>query len=210
MAIPPFAHIAAVSYFLPAGVGLRYWKLSPAPMKVFTLFCVYSTLHLIAEFTLGRMKISNQFLLNYHQIIELGAILYVYHAWVPGKRLKDLFQYFGLGYSLLWIVNKFFFEDPMRFSENISLVALFLQIIASLIIMNSIVNSSREHVSAHAIFWIALGVLLYASGTIIVNGFSNTILAMGMVYFNILWHINWGFTIIANILYARSFRCRLF
>lgn len=209
MAIPVFAHVAAASYFIPAGVGLRYWKSAPVPLKVFTLFCVYSTLHLIAEFTLGRMKISNQFLLNYHQIVELTAILFVYYSWAIEKRIKNLFLIFGLGYSLMWVVNKLFFEDPMHFSENISILALFIQIISSIIILNALVGSSRESVTRHAIFWIALGVLLYAAGTIIISGFSNTILALGMEYFNILWHFNWGFTIIANILYARSFACTM-
>jgi hypothetical protein len=207
MAIPVFAHIAAASYLIPAGSGIRSWKRLPAPMKVFSLFCIYSFVHLLAEFVLGRMGISNLFLLDYHQIVELLCILFIYAIWIGNKRYKDLFQYLGLAYALLWMINMFYFEDPQQFSEVTAMTALFIQIVTSIIVLNALIRTSREPVAHHSIFWIALGVLLYAAGTIIVSGFSNTILAMGISYFNILWHINWGFTVIANILFARSFLC---
>jgi hypothetical protein len=210
VAIPLFAHVAAASYFIPAGAGFRYWRTSPVPVRVFTVFCIYSTLHLIAEFTLGRLGISNLFLLNYHQIVEFSCILFVYISWVKEERTKDLFQYLGLAYGLVWLINKYFYEDPERFSEVISAVAMVFLMFASVIVLNTLVRSAKEPVREHAVFWIALGVLLYGAGTVVVTSFSNTILAMGMEYFNMLWHINWGFTVITNVLYARSFSCRLF
>ncbi len=210
MTIPVFAHVAAASYFIPAAAGLWFWKRSASPMRIFTLFCVYSTLHLVMEFTLGRFGISNQFLLNYHQIIELLSILYLFHARVPERRTKLLFRSIAGVYSAVWLVNKFFYEDPERFSEGITIAAMLFLMAASVIVLNMIVRTSTEPATHHASFWIALAVLLYGAGTVIITGYSNTILAMGMTAFDIFWHINWGFTVITNIFYARSFLCRSF
>ncbi|NUN68818.1 MAG: hypothetical protein HUU02_03810 [Bacteroidetes bacterium] len=210
MTIPVFAHVAAVSCFIPAAVGLWYWKQSPAAMRVFTLFCLYSTLHLVMEFTLGRLGISNQFLMNYHQIIELLCILYLFHARVTERRTQLFFRALAALYSVLWLVNKFLYEDPERFSEGITIAAMLVLMTASVIVLNMSVRTAAGPVTQHSTFWIALAVLLYGAGTVIITGFSNTILAMGMEAFDTFWHINWGFTILTNLLYARSFRCPSF
>lgn len=210
MTIPIFAHVAAGSFVIPAAVGLRYWRSQNFPMKIFIVFCIYSVFHLAAEFTLGRFGISNQFLSNYHQIVELVCILYVYHQWIDNRFFKRLFISFGIVYCLVWLVNKFFYEDPERFSEMITTIALLFLIVSSVIVMNGLIRTSRESIFQHSIFWIALGVLLYSAGTIVVTSYSNEILAMGILYFNILWHINWGFTIIANIMYSKGLLCKVF
>ncbi|MFA6456464.1 MAG: hypothetical protein WCW40_06535 [Bacteroidota bacterium] len=210
MQIPVFAHIAAASALLPLGAGLRYWKASRFPMKLFAAFSGFSVLHLLVEFVLGRMGKSNMWLVDFHQIVELFCILYVYHAWTTNRRLKDIFQYSAMFYSLTWIINKFYFEDPQHFSEINLSIAMLMLIIASVIILNSLVRITQHSVIRHSVFWIASGVLLYSAGTIIVIALSNQVLAMGIEYFNIMWHINWGFTIFANILYARSFACKIF
>lgn len=210
MAIPPFAHVAAASYLVPAAAGLRSWKLRPKAMKVFALYSLYSVLHLAAEFILGRMGISNQFLLNIQQIAELLCLLYLYDAWTPDPRSRSVFRIFAVGYTVFWAYTMVNSAAAERFSEGSSIAAMLVLMTASVMVLNTLVRSSRETVTAHAIFWIATGVLLYGAGTVIITGFSNTILAMGMEYFNALWHINWGFTIVTNLFYARSFTCKLF
>lgn len=210
MSIPPFAHVAAASYAIPVIVGLRYWRNFRTPLKAFTIFCIYSLLHVIGEYTLGRMGISNQFLLNIHHIVELSAILYVLHSWLREQWMKDLIQYFGMAYILLWFINKSFFEDPMRFSTVISVTALVMFIFTSVIVLLQLLRIADNPLKEYTIFWFALGVLLYASGTIAVDLLSNTIMEMGIEYFNVLWHINWGFTIVSNLLFSRSFACKRF
>ncbi len=210
MQIPVFAHVAAASTLLPMLYGVKVWKTSKQPVRMFTLFCVYSVLHVIAEFTLGRMGISNQFLSNYHQLIEFICILYLYQAWIVESKVKDFFQYVGMLYIILWLINKYYFENPEQFSDVISAAALFLLIVSTVILLHAVNSRTQGPITEHFVFWIATGVLLYSAGTITVIAFSNTILEMGIAYFDVLWHINWGFTVAANILYAKGFTCKVF
>ncbi|MFA6469499.1 MAG: hypothetical protein WCW35_11420 [Bacteroidota bacterium] len=210
MNIPVFAHVAAASSMLPAAAGLWYWKSLSRPLKVFALFCIYALLHVIAEFILGRFGISNLFLINFYHWVELVCVLWIYRAWTSNIRMKDAFQYFAIFYTLVWILNKVYFEDPFHFSEITLSISMLVELIASVMVLNALVRNTTIAVARHSIFWIASGVLLCCSGTIIILAISNTIMSLGQDYFDIMWHINWGFTIISNFMYARSFLCKIF
>lgn len=210
MPIPIFAHFAAASSLLPVITGIYFWKQHTLPIKVFIIFCFFGLATIMSEFVLGKMGISNHSLSNYYLLVEFICVLYVYHRWTLQQWLKDGLQYSGMVYILIWFINKYFYEDPARFSETITTVASGIFIASSIIILHEIVNRTTVKISQQTIFWIASGILLYSSGTIIVMALSNTILEMGIQYFDLLWHINWGFVIIANLMYARSFSCKIF
>ncbi len=210
MQIPVFAHVAAASFFIPAGIGYRNWRILQPPMKIFTLFCFFLVVQVIAEFVLGRLGIANHFVSNIHVLVQVECILFLYFKWVQKTRLKDSLKIAGLMYFVFWFLDVSFLPFPKEFRENIDTVASCILLVASVIILGQIVGVSKISITQYSVFWIAIGTLLYSSGTIVVFSFSNTILNMGMEYFNMLWHINWGFTIIANLFFVRSFSCKTF
>lgn len=210
MQIPVFAHVAAASYLIPAGIGLRNWNMLQTPMKIFALFCFFSVVQVITEFGLGRMGISNHFVSNIHILVQVECIFFLYSQWSQKIRLNDGLKIAGLMYFVFWFLDVSFLPFPKEFRENIDTVASCILLVASVIILGQIVGVSKISITQYSVFWIAIGTLLYSSGTIVVFSFSNTILNMGMEYFNMLWHINWGFTIIANLFFVRSFSCKTF
>lgn len=210
MTIPIFAHFAAASYLIPAVAIIKYRRQLNRPMKVFALFMFYSMLHIASEFILGRFGIHNQFLLNIFRLVFLQSILYLYALWTDQKTVKNLFHFTGLAYLLFWCVDVAFNPFPAEFSEGISVAANIIMMIASIIVLNAANKHSHRRVTEHSVFWIASGIILYAAGTTAVSLMSNAILAMGMEYFNALWHINWGFTILTNLFFARAFLCKTF
>ena len=210
MQIPIFAYVAAASFLIPAGFGVRHWRRLQTSMKIFALFCIFSVIQVTAEFVLGRMGIANQFLSNIYMIVYVGCMLFLYSQWTQKIRLNDGLKIAGLMYFVFWFLDVSFLPFPKEFRENIDTVASFIMLVASVIILGQIVRVSKISITQYSVFWIAIGTLLYSSGTIVVFSFSNTILDMGIEYFNMLWHINWGFTIIANVFFARSFLCKTF
>jgi hypothetical protein len=210
MKIPIFAHIAAGTYLIPAFVGVRYWKNQNKYMKIFTVFFVYSIVSIIAEFIFGRMGISNQILSNIFRLIQLECVLFLYSGWTQQMHLKDGLKIAGLLYLVFWSLDVSFLPFPKEFREHIATAANSIMLVASVIILGHLVKISEKSITQYSVFWIAIGIILYSAGTIVVLTMSNTILSMGKDYFDLLWHINWGFTIIANVIFARSFLCKTF
>lgn len=210
MAIPLFAHVAAGSYLIPAAAAISVRSRLNRPMKIFAIFIGYTVLHIGGEFTLGRFGIHNQFLLNIYRLIFLECILFLYMLWTDRQFLKDLFRLAGAAYLLFWCIDVAFTPFPAEFREGLSSISNAVLIVASLMILNAVNKHSHRRVTEHSVFWIAAGIILYSSGTMVVTLMSNTILAMGLEYFNALWHINWGFTILANLFFTKAFLCKNF
>ncbi|MFA5832017.1 MAG: hypothetical protein WDA22_00940 [Bacteroidota bacterium] len=210
MKIPIFAHIASAFYLLPAVVGLIRWKNQNRYLKIFTIFCIYSVFHIIAEFILGRFGISNQELSNIYRLVQLECIFWLYYHWSQRPVVKQSLKVFAMLYLLFWITDFALHPFPHEFQESIATVANFLMLASSLIIIEHLFRTTHESMYSHSLFWIGTGIILYSAGTIVVLSMSNTILKMGIDYFILLWHINWGFTIIANLFFTRSFWCKIF
>jgi uncharacterized protein YhhL (DUF1145 family) len=210
MAIPIFAHVAAGSYLIPAVAAYTYRNQLERPMRFFALFIGYTLLHIAGEFLLGRFGIHNQFLLNIYRLVFLECILFLYGLWTDQKSFKDIFHLAGLAYLLFWCIDVAFTPFPAEFRESISVASNVILIVASLMILNSANKHSHRRVTEHAVFWMASGIVLYSAGTMAVTLMSNTILAMGLEYFNAMWHINWGFTIIANLFFTKAFLCKIY
>ncbi|MFZ4621306.1 MAG: hypothetical protein ACOYNS_12170 [Bacteroidota bacterium] len=210
MTIPIFAHFAAGSYLIPAAAAVKYRGQLNKPMKIFALFVLYSMLHIASEFILGRLSIHNQFLLNIFRLVFLQSILYLYTVWTEQKILKEIFHFTAMAYLLYWCIDVAFTPFPAEFREGIAVASNIILMIASVVILNAANNHSHRRVTEHSVFWIASGIILYAAGTTAVSLMSNAILAMGIEYFNAFWHINWGFTIITNLFFARAFQCKTF
>lgn len=207
--IPWLAHVAAISIFVPAAFGIVSWKKLEFPLKIFALLCVYSVAHLVMEFIMGRLGTSNQFLSNIHQLIEFGCLSYLYYARINEKYFRQTIQTAVIFYVIFWVYNVFYFNDPNSFNEMISMVASIILILMSVTVLTFVFKTTLTVISHSAVFWIAAGAVIYFSGTIAIFTMSNTILAMGMPYFNLLWHINWTMAIITNMMYARSFTCKI-
>lgn len=210
MKIPLFAHVAAGFYFFPAAAGMIRWKRLNMHLKLFALFCVYSIIHIIAEFILGRLGIANQFLSNIYRLLQIECIFFLYHHWLQDTVVKNGIKISALLYFIFWIFDTIAHPFPNEFREPIAVVANILMLVSSLIVIENLFRTTQDSIFAHSVFWISSGLILYTAGTIVVLTMSNTILKMGIEYFNVLWHINWGFTIIANVFFTRSFLCKIY
>jgi hypothetical protein len=209
MKIPVYAHVATVSCFIPAIAGIYQWKKLESSFKVLTVFFCYTAIHASIEEILRRMGINNLFLGNYHQVVEIECFLFFFSKWTENKKLIISIQYIGIGYLLFWVVNKFYFENATEFNEIIATLSNFILIVFSTLILFELVRKVTIPLFKHAVFWISASVMLYCAGTIIIFSFTNTLLQMGGSYFTILWYVNWTLTIISNLMFARSFWCKM-
>ncbi len=210
MPIPITAHFAAASFLLPAAAGIWRWKSLEKPRRIFAGFCLYAVVHVAAEFILGRFGIRNHFLINFYWLVEFAVIGHLYARWTANRRTALLFLWSVPLYTLFWIIHTMLLSDLSQFTDLSATVAHLALASFSLIVLQQQFQRTDGLITDAAMFWIGAGVLLYQAGTIIVFSMSNTALQMGITYFDIVWHINWGCTIVANLFFARSFRCNHF
>jgi len=78
----------------------------------------------------------------------------------------------------------------------------------SIVTLNALLKTAARKLTHEPVFWVLTGTLLYFSGTFAVMGLSNELMKLGRWYFDFAWHINWGLTIIANMLYAKGVLCK--
>jgi len=208
--IPILAHFAAASHILPAYGGLSRWKKINTPMKVFTVFWCVAVVLEIVEFVLGRLGIHNQFVINIFFLIQCECFLYLYYHWTILEPAKNIIKFAQMVFFIAWMIDVSFTPFPDEFRETILTAGNVILIFSSIFILQTLLKLSTISLLHNSIFWIGCGTIVYSTGTLIVWAMSNTMMKMGVEYFAILWHINWGFAIIANVLYARSFWCKEF
>lgn len=210
MEVTIIAHLSAVSHVLPAYAGIRHRRKMPFPMKVFTAFLIFGVAFEAAEYILKQLNIHNIFLINFYGLIEFECLIYLYFQRVEKGIYKDILQLAGMLYFLLWMFDVSFDPFPKNFNESIMAGGNALLIALSILVLNNTFSETQKELADYSIFWIGIGAIIYCAGTIIVFTMSNKILAMGLNYFILLWHINWILTIVANLLFTRSFWCKAF
>lgn len=209
MELPAIAYVATISYSIPAIIGIaRFRHLSDA-MKVLLLLCIFSCLEIVGEFALGHNHLNNAFLSNDFVPIETAFICAAYLLSVEQKMIKRIIFALALVYSAIWIANKIYFDVPTQLNEEMSVTSEIFIIIASVLTIHATMSKTNHYLAEEPIFWVSSGNLIYATGVLLVFGFSNELLKMGTVYFEAAWYINWSLAIIANAMYTKGFFSRV-
>jgi uncharacterized membrane protein (DUF485 family) len=71
-----------------------------------------------------------------------------------------------------------------------------------------LLKESKESVFKKSMFWISTGVVVFYVGTMPLISFANMLLTRPLKEFANFWEINWGLTIVANLIYAKAFTCK--
>jgi|GEM_PF-4709603 len=208
MNVPLIAHVSAASHLVPAAVGLWYWKRLSLPMRVLVFYFNFTVLVEITELILALLGIHNIFVINIHRIVEFVSFMYFFRHHVHHHTYREAMAILSMLYIVLWFTEVSFDPFPKQHSEFINTVSNIALLIVSVAVSFYLFTTSQGNLTSQSTFWICLGAILTFSSTVIIYSLGNTVLALGIEHFTLLWHFNWGFSIIANILYARSFLCQ--
>jgi len=208
MAIPVFGQIHAVSFLIPAAAGIkRFSKLSRA-MRLLTILCVLACIDIAVQLLVAFGGMKNYFLSDYYRVIEVTLLCVVFYLSSVSKGTRIVLRALGILFVVIWIVDMFYFHDPHRMNSTMAMTSRTFLIVMSLVTLQSAIEDERSHLLERPVFWVVMGVVLYSAGTLLVVGLSNQLLALGKVYFDVAWHINWSLLIIANLLYTKGMLCK--
>lgn len=197
-----------ISPVVPAAAGIFRWKILDSSLRYFCLFMVLSVIHVVIEYVVGSLNISTHFLSDIFRSIEVVCFILLFHNYQKPKYKSVLSIVLILLYLITWIYIMVFNNISNQFNTVMAILARIILIFAAMTALFNLVVNSKVHLAplySYYIFWIALGVLLYCSGTFMVLSLGNEIMKYGKEYFMMMWSINWSFYIISNICFTVSF-----
>jgi hypothetical protein len=208
MNIPIFGQLHALSFLIPAAVGIiRFAKLDRA-MKTLAVLAVLACINITAQLLAGLAHITNYFISDYFRVVELSLLCMVFYLSIVPRRPRLILKLLGIFFVLIWLADMLIFYDPDRIDSGMAVISRVFLIIMSVLTLHAAVKDEKSSLLKRPVFWAAMGVALYATGTLLVLGVSNQLLKAGMSYFAAAWHINWSLLIVANLLYTKGMLCK--
>ncbi len=187
MIIPWDVAISVLSSLLAAGVGIAKWHISTRPMRLLTLFILYSALSTIVSIALATRNIQNLFLLHIYTLLAYSALALIFSYWHRDK----LRQYIRLSipaYVVFYLLLlRFGYENlSMPASFSLSVISVLLTLV-SLYTLFSVIRDSTIFSYHDERFWVSVGTLfIFTTTAVIYSGVSSGITIDVWIIHNIL------------------------
>ena len=208
MTYPLLAYVYGASTLVPAVAGLSRFRVLQRPLRILAVLSVLACFTEVIEYLVARWNHYNAFISSYYEFFEYSMLLGVYFTSVGKKRTRAIIIALELIFAVVWLIEVPTFYNPRAVTADVQTVSRILLIVASLVILQSILDQSSNRLMDLALFWVASGVILYSTGTLMVFSLANRLLKLGLPYFEMAWRINWLLSITANLFYVRAFLCK--
>ncbi|MBF8295614.1 MAG: hypothetical protein HW389_2159 [Bacteroidetes bacterium] len=208
MKLPIMGQIAAWSTVVPAFWGVWRYRRLDRPMKLFAVFSIVGVINVGSEFILGRLGINNYFLSDLYFLLTVPFLGFFYHLSISAPGARRIIKASSILFALIWIIQKLFFADPNKMSNNLAMITAIFLVAMSMVTFHAFLKTSTSSLQQQPLFWVLTGTIVYYSGSFAVMGLSNELLKLGMDYFEIAWHINWILVTVSMLMYAKGFLCK--
>jgi hypothetical protein len=208
LTLPVFGLVAISTNLIPAGTGIVRYKRLTKPMRILAILSVLACVDLLLEIAAAKFTKNNQFITDPYTLVEFSMLWGVYFYANKSQRIKWLLIGFGAFFLIAWFVGVTVFIGPMPIGGRLAVPSRIILIALSLIILQEVSRVQGAQITEQSIFWVALGVLLYSTGTMMIFGFSNSLLRLGVPYFELAWRVNWALIISTNFFFTKALLCK--
>ena len=187
--------------------GFRYRSL-PQPLRLLEYLLVFAFIMTIIEWILASQSINTLWAAHISTIVEFVIVLIIFSFWMRHD-LSRLVS-FGclIGFIIFWIISKLLFEPFSQFDGWTAAVSKIIQITFSSIMLVEVIKDSDLDWSKDPRFWVAAGIIIYSAGSLFLFALFNKMLLISPDRLKFVWSLNWIFSIISNLLFARAFLCK--
>ena len=187
--------------------GFRYRSL-PQPLRLLEYLLVFAFIMTIIEWILASQSINTLWAAHISTIVEFVIVLIIFSFWMRHD-LSRLVS-FGclIGFIIFWIISKLLFEPFSQFDGWTAAVSKIIQITFSSILFVEVIKDSDLDWSKDPRFWVAAGIIIYSAGSLFLFALFNKMLLISPDRLKFVWSLNWIFSIISNLLFARAFLCK--
>jgi len=208
MKVPILFYIFLLIEILTALVGGFRYRSLPRPLRILEWLIIVSIFEVIAQFTLGYVKIHNAWTMHFITLIEIVFVFLMYSLWIKQTQSRLMLLFCLSAFIVLWIISKFTFEPLSLLDGWTATIAMILQIIFSTLLLVDVVKESDIIWTDDPRFWIATGIIIYSAGSLFWFAFFNKMLQISPERLKQVFYLNWILSIISNLLYARGFLCK--
>lgn len=205
MRIPLLAHIAAFASIVPALAGLlRIKTIMPGLRLVLVLFLVNVSCIGLQLFLSLRGQ-NNLWISHIYGFIELVALTFVFSTWISRVDVRSFMRGAIVVYAVFWVASKIFLESFDQSPFYTALIARILLTGTSVYTLHSLSNESKVIVYRDPRFWIAAGMLIASTGSLMFYALRTVIEKLPREGLEVAYSIHWIIIILANIFYATAF-----
>jgi hypothetical protein len=205
MSFPIFGYFTAASYLIPIAIGLINYQRLRSSVRIFYFYCAVVMAGVIIELIVSFFGINNHWIINIFRLFEIFILAVYCLRTINHSPFHYLIYASVLLFLLIWLFTNFLQDKIETFNAVDAFTAGVIQLVLSGILLFHAVHKDEVSPIKTPKFWIATGILIYNSGTVVVLALSNTLLEQGLELFNIAWHINWSLCIVSNLMYSYSF-----
>lgn len=206
--MPLFAYAVLASTVVPVAVGLKRFNVLDAGGRTLVALVVANCIQMSGAYVLAMMKVPNLAYVNTYRPVELVLITLVFFFMVESRIARIVILACAGSFLLLWILDRATLDDPNQLNNRMALLSRFTLILISIVALYSGSESVATRFFERPLFWVGAAVLLYSSGTLLLLGLGNQLIALGRETFIQAWQINWTLLIIANVSYTKGLLCR--
>jgi len=208
MTFPLFGFVTISTNLIPAGTGIARYKHLTKPMRILTILSILACAELLIEIWAAIYLKNNLFLDDYYTLMEFSMLWGVYFYANKSPKTKWLLVGIGALFVIAWVVGVTMFNSPQPYGGRLAVPSRIVLIALSLIVLQEVFKNQSAEIMEQSVFWVAVGVLLYSAGTIMIFGFSTSLLKLGVPYFEMAWRVNWVLIISANLFYTKALLCK--
>ena len=195
---------------IPFLYGAFHFKQLPLPLKIFFFMQLISLLFTIVMTVLAKQGINNLWLMNTTMPIYTVLVMWMFSFWETRPLLQKIFKITAILFCILWttelVVNGSIFQFT-KYSRPVMSI-LFIGI-ACLAVYEDNKNEEALLVEQPR-FWISSGLIIYYSGTLVVNLLGNTLLSISEDVLRDALYLQSVLNLFSSVLYLQGFRiqCR--
>lgn len=195
---------------IPLLYGVFHFKKLLLPLKIFFFMQIVSLLFTIVMTVLAKQGINNLWLMNTTMPIYTVLLMWMFSLWETRPVIQNIFKITAILFCILWvtelIVNGSFFQFT-KYSRPVMNI-LFIGV-ACLAVYEDNKNEEVLLVEQPR-FWISSGLIIYYSGTLVVNLLANTLLRISEDVLRDALYLQSVLNLFCSLVYVQGFRiqCR--
>ncbi|MFZ1977659.1 MAG: hypothetical protein WAV76_06850 [Bacteroidota bacterium] len=190
-------------------IGIFRFRKVDAPIRWLIVSMVYCTLSSIAEAILALHGIQNLWLEHISDVIDMSFFLIIFYKWQTGRYNARFIRVAYILFFIVWVIDGIFFDAFHKGANFAATLEGVLEITFTVnLLANGLLDERNRIWKNDPRFWVASGYLLSAAGTFLLYSLFRTIVQLPLETFRVLWQINWFFSCVAFLFFARALFCK--
>ena len=199
-------YILQYSPLLPVSYGLLKMEKLSLPLRLLVVWQMFSLGFTIVMTFLSLAGKNNLWLMNIATPVYTVLVMSMFAAWMPAGRLRKGILFLGILIIFSWVIEIFLFGSLFRFSI---VSRPFMNVAIVTVGCISVYDDNRNDESLlvdQPRFWISSGLIIYYSGTLVVNILSDMLLRISEEALRNALLIQSGLSLVSSLLYTNGLR----